>query len=113
MHEMAITQSVLDISLKAAEDAGATRIRKVRILMGEYSDVVPVVFREYFKIAAQGTAAEDAEIELKRVPVTVVCRQCGFSGHVDKRHIQCPECGSRDLRMTGGREFMVESLEAD
>lgn len=113
MHEMAITQSVLNIALEAAEQAGAKRITAIRIKMGEYSDVVPVVLRDYFAVAAQGTAAQGAVLELERLPVTMRCRSCHWQGRVDKRHIRCPDCGGTDLKLLTGREFYVESIEAE
>lgn len=113
MHEMAITQSVLNIALEAAGKAGATKITAIRIKMGEYCDVVPVVLRDYFAVAAMGTAAEGAVIELTRLSVTMRCRACHWQGRVDKRHIACPDCGGTDLQLLTGREFYVESIEAE
>ncbi|MBP3655590.1 MAG: hydrogenase maturation nickel metallochaperone HypA [Clostridia bacterium] len=113
MHEMAIVQSMLDIALRAGEDAGAKRIRTVRVKMGEYSDVVPVIMREYFAVAAKGTICEGAEIEIARIPVTMRCRACGWEGRVDRRRIVCGGCGGIALTLLTGREFFVESLEAE
>lgn len=113
MHEMAITQSVLNIALEAGKKAGAGRITAVRIRMGEYSDVVPSVLREYFAVAARGTPAEGAVIEIQRLPVTMRCRDCAWRGRVDKLRICCPRCGGTDLALLTGREFYVESLEAE
>ena len=41
------------------------------------------------------------------------CRACGWEGAVDKRHITCGGCGGVALTLLTGREFYVESLEAD
>ena len=113
MHEMAIVQSMLNIALRAGEDAGAKRVKEIRVKMGEFSDVVPVVIREYFAVAAKGTICEGAEIKITRIPVTMRCRTCGWQGGVDKRHIVCGGCGGTSLSLISGREFYVESLEAE
>lgn len=113
MHEMAITQSVLDITLKAAKDAGAKKVTTIRIKMGEYCDVVPAVMRDYFAVAAVGTLAEGAVLDIERKPVTVLCRTCRWQGVVDKRNLRCPDCGGTDLKLLTGREFYVESIEAE
>lgn len=113
MHEMAVTQSVLNIALEAGKNAGARRITAVRIKMGAYSDVVPAVLREYFAVAARGTMAEGADIQIQRLPVTMRCRACAWEGAVDKLHIRCARCGGTDLKLLTGREFYVESLEAE
>ena len=113
MHEMGVTQSVLKIALDAGERAGASRISAIQIRMGEYSDVVPAIFREYFAIAAAGTIASDAEIRISRVPVTMRCRECLWEGHVDRQDIRCGACGGTSLKLLTGREFVVDSLEAE
>ena len=113
MHEMAITEQVLKIVLAAANSGDATRVNKIRIVMGAYSDVVPQIMKEYFEIASKGSIAEGAEITFRRTPVTMMCRTCGWKGTVDKLHISCTACGSTDLKMITGREFYVESIDAD
>ena len=113
MHEMAITESVLKIALDAASGAGAGKIKIIRIVMGAYSDVVPEILKEYFTVASSGTAAEGAEITFRRVPVTMQCNSCGWKGEVDRLHLECAACGSTDLKMLTGREFYVESIDAD
>jgi hydrogenase nickel incorporation protein HypA/HybF len=113
MHEMAVTESVLNIALSEGKKAGAARITGIRICMGEYSDVVPAVLQEYFAVIAKGTMAQDAAIRFRRTPVTMRCRGCGWQGRVDKLHIRCAQCGGTDLALLSGREFYVESLEAE
>lgn len=113
MHEMGVIQNVLRITEDAAEKGNAKKILKIHIRMGEYSDVVPEILREYFEIAAKGTVAEGAEIVLSRVPAVMRCRTCHWEGPVKHGHVVCADCGSTDLTLISGREFIVESLEAE
>jgi hydrogenase nickel incorporation protein HypA/HybF len=113
MHEMAITQSILDIALSEAEKHGAARVQKIRICIGEYSGVVPQLIQEYYNIISEGTAAERAELVLTRIPVTIRCESCGAESRIDKRKVQCPQCGSTEIRLLTGREFYVDSLEVE
>lgn len=113
MHELAITQSILDISRKAAEEHGATRVKSVRIMLGEYSGVVPQCIQYYFDVISKGTVAEGALLDIRRLPVVIHCHGCGRDSTIDKRHIACPLCGNTDLKLLQGREFYIESLEAE
>lgn len=113
MHEMAITQSIYTIVLRAGTEAGVKKIHSLKIRMGDYSEIVPSLVQEYFAILAKGGIAEGAQIEFIRVPLTVRCRTCGWQGEIDKRHIACRNCGGTDLELKTGREFYVESIEAD
>ncbi len=113
MHELAITQSILDISLKAAQAHSARRIRAIRLTIGPFSGIVPECVQMYLDVLAKGTIAEGAKIEAVTVPLRVQCRACGQVSEIDRRHIACPACGSVDLHRLSGREFLVESLEED
>ena len=113
MHELSITQSILDISLKAAKEQHATRIRAIRLKIGAFSGVVPECVQMYLDVLAKGTPAEGAKIETETIPLRVQCRDCGATGEIDRRHIACPVCGSVNLHRISGREFLVDSLEVD
>ena len=113
MHEMAITQSIYNIALQAAQDAGAKQVHSLKIRIGDYSEIVPALVREYFSILAKGGIAEGARLDFIHVPLTVRCRACGWQGEIEKRHIACKNCGGTDLQLLTGREFYVESMEAD
>ena len=113
MHELAITQSILDISLQAAQAQHAQRIRAIRLTIGPFSGVVPECVQMYLDVLAKGTIAEGAKIEAKTLPLRVRCRTCGQEGEIDRRHIACPFCGGLDLQRLSGRELLVDNLEVD
>ena len=113
MHELAITQSILDISLKAAQAQHARRIRTIRLTIGPFSGVVPECVQMYLDVLARGTIAEGAKIEAKTLPLRVRCRTCGQESEIDRRHIACPFCGGLDLQRLSGRELLVDNLEVD
>lgn len=113
MHELAITQSILTISLRAAEEQHARRIRAIRLKLGAFSGVVPECVQLYLDVLAKGTIAEGARIEAERLPLRVRCNDCGQVSEIDRRHIACPACGSANLHRLSGREFLVDSLEVD
>lgn len=113
MHELAITQSILEIAQKAAAQHQVKRVREVRIKLGEYSGVVPQCIQYYFDVISKGTVAEGAELKMERLPILMRCETCGWEGQMDKHHIRCPACGGIQLKLLQGREFYVESLEVD
>lgn len=113
MHELAITQSILDIAQKAADEHGAKRVQSVRIMLGEYSGVVPQCIQYYFDVISKGTLAEGAVLDIRRLPVVIRCNSCGKESRIDRRHVACPLCASTDLKLIQGREFYIESLEVE
>ena len=113
MHELAITQSILDIAQKAAEEHGAKIVQSVRIMLGEYSGVVPQCIQYYFDVISKDTIAEGAVLDIHRLPVVIHCNSCQQESQIDRLHVSCPLCGSTDLKLIQGREFYIESLEVE
>ena len=77
MHELSITRSLLDQALAEADKHGAKRIGRIRLLLGEGGGVVPDCVRFYFDEMKKGTAAAEAGLEFKRVPLRIRCPKCG------------------------------------
>ena len=113
MHELAVTEQILDIALKAAKEQNAVRIRAIRVRMGPFAGIVPECVQMYLDVLAKGTMAEGAQVEARTAPLRVLCRECGRESEITREHIACPFCGSLRLKTLSGREFMVESLEVD
>ena len=116
MHEMSLVRSVVEIVTEEAEAAGAARVKKVHIVIGEGRDIVVDLFESLFRFLARGTVAESAEIVIDRKPYTVRCNACGNEFHlipVDKRTWTCPNCGAyKDYKLVSGMEFYISRIEA-
>ena len=113
MHELAITESIIEAAVSAAEKNGAEKILEIRLRIGEISGIVPDCILEYFDLASRGTIAEGAEIFFEKIPATISCRDCGYDGVISRGSYTCPQCGSAAFSLTGGREFYVESLKVE
>ncbi len=113
MHELAITQSILGIAQKAAAEHGATQVKSVRIMLGEYSGVVPQCIQYYFDVASKDTIAQGAVLDIRRLPVIIRCGTCGEESTIDKMHVVCPLCGGTEIKLIQGREFYIESIEVE
>ena len=111
MHELAITQSILDIALEHARKAGATRIGRINLVIGEMTGVAEECFRFYIGVVSRGTAAEEAELAVRRVPITARCRNCAEHFEVRDFRWTCPRCQSTGSDIIGGKELFVESIE--
>jgi hydrogenase nickel incorporation protein HypA/HybF len=61
MHEMGLAEGILAVALDVA---GAERIERVRVRVGELQRVAPESLRFCFELAAQDTAAANAVLEV-------------------------------------------------
>ncbi|MBR0139634.1 MAG: hydrogenase maturation nickel metallochaperone HypA [Firmicutes bacterium] len=113
MHELAITEGIMEVAVPAAEKSGAKRILEIRLKVGELSGVIPDCVCEYFSMISVGTIAEGAVIVSETIPASIECQDCGFKGRADRKLRGCPSCGSANIRITGGREYYVDSLKVE
>lgn len=63
MHEASLMRDLMARLLEIATARGARRVVTVTVRLGALSHMSPAHFREHFVQAAQGTVAEDAELE--------------------------------------------------
>ena len=117
MHEMSITQAMLDLAL---EHAKGDRITDIHLRVGNLSGIVPESVEFYFDYLSKGTPAEGAELVFRRVPARFSCRACGkeyeMAGQEPRSRYYgwvCPVCGELQPEVVGGKEFLVESIEVE
>ena len=113
MHELAVTQSVLEIALRHATKAGGRRITNIHLAMGELSTNLDESVQFYWDILAQGTAAEGATLHFRRVPALLQCRSCEAQYPLAGGELACPECGHAGAKILAGEEFSLEAIDVD
>ena len=113
MHELSVTQSILEIALDYALRNQAQKIIDIHLQIGEVSDFDDEWIQRYFDFVSKGTVAEGAKLRISRTPARLKCNQCSFLFPLDKAtwNTQCPSCNSKDCELISGREFRVEALE--
>lgn len=113
MHELAVTQSILDISLRHAEQAGAKRITDINLVVGKFSSIVDDSVQFYWDIIAKETIAQGAVLHFNRIPGEMTCGSCGHTFRPGDETFECPACSSAMVRITKGEEFRVESIDVE
>lgn len=114
MHELPVTQGILDVALNAAQQAGGYRITRIDLVIGELSSIVDDSIQFYFDILSRGTLAEGACMSIRREPAQATCQDCGFQWTVNIPLVpSCPSCQGHRFQVTGGRTFYVESIEVN
>ena len=110
MHELAITQSMLDIVLERAKESSAKKVGAINLVIGELSGFVEESVRFYFGFLAKDTIAEGAVLNFKPVPPRAQCRSCHNSFEIEEFDWSCPRCGGSDIEITAGKELSIESI---
>ncbi len=114
MHELPITQSLLEITLRHANAAGAARVTQIHVRIGQMSSVVDDSVQFYWGLIARDTCAQDATLVFERIPATFHCTECGATSTLQAAEdYVCPQCGSPDLMLDGGEELYIDSIEVE
>lgn len=110
MHELPVTQSVLDIVLRHASGA---RVTDVHLVIGELSAIVGDSVQFYWDMIAQGTPAEGARLHFRRVEARLSCMSCAHVYRPESGQLTCPNCGGAGAKIVSGEEFFVEAIDVE
>ena len=108
MHELAITQAVVDAVVART---GAVAIDRVRLEIGKLSGVVPDSVRFCFDLVADGTPLQGALLEIAEPPGRGRCRDCAAAFDVDDPIVLCPACDSANVEILAGRGLRIVSWD--
>ncbi len=107
MHELSITQSVVDAIV---ERSAGKKVTVVRLRVGRLSGFVPDAMRFCFELATDGTNLQGAALDIDEPPGVAHCRTCGEDFSLTDLILLCP-CGSADVEVLSGRELVVASVD--
>ena len=68
MHEMHLVKDLFEDVIKHAKDNDTSKITKVYVKMGEFTEINEEVLRFFFKEKGVGTILESAELSVEKSP---------------------------------------------
>ncbi|MCB9461954.1 MAG: hydrogenase maturation nickel metallochaperone HypA [Anaerolineaceae bacterium] len=110
MHELPVTESILNIALQYAERERATHITDLFLVIGDLSSIVDDSIQFYWDIISRDTLAEGAILHFERVPMQMACFDCGHTYRPKPGTLSCPGCGSTTVQVAGGEDFRLEAI---
>ena len=113
MHELSITQTMLELVLEQARQNGANKVQGINLVIGEMSGVVDDCVRFYFDFLSKETIAEGARLSFKRVVPKARCLECGKKFTLNGLDWTCPHCRTTRIDIVEGKELVLESIEVD
>ncbi|HNT55833.1 MAG TPA: hydrogenase maturation nickel metallochaperone HypA [Anaerolineaceae bacterium] len=111
MHELSVTESILNIASRHAEQAEARVVTDIHIVVGKLSSIVDDSVQFYWDLISEGTICAGAKLHFQRVPARLACQDCGTEFQLEAELIPCPHCGSVHIKVLTGEEFWLDSIE--
>ena len=124
MHEFSAACSIVDTAVEAAESNNATKVSVVHVEVGEFTFLLPEQLIFNFEIASRNSVLEGAELRIKTIKGRLKCNDCGFEGESEVdldvpnqiaafAPMKCPQCHGSSTKITGGKDFVITSIEAE
>ncbi len=113
MHEYPITEQIIKIAEKHCKEAGGEKVRKVSLVIGDYSGYVGDSVRMYFDLISEGTMCQGAQVEITHVKPKLKCPSCGELFEKKLLSFACPKCGTDGEPTKIGKEFYIDSIEVE
>lgn len=113
MHESLLAKDTLDLILQEAKANKASKVLKAKVKIADTEDISIESFKFHLKNYAQGTVAEDMEIEIEFIQIPIVCNDCGNKFYVDSHFYVCENCGSQNTYLGAEEGITIEYIDVD
>lgn len=113
MHELGITENIVNITLAKACEAQANKVIQINLVIGEMSGFVPDCIQFYFDTLSKDTITQGAVLHFELVPAQLRCRNCSTIFKPQDTLWSCPECEGQSVEIFKGRELYIESMEVE
>jgi hydrogenase nickel incorporation protein HypA/HybF len=113
MHELPVTESILEIALRHANQANARRITNLYLVIGQLASIVDDSVQFYCDIISKDTIADGAILHFHRLPAILLCLDCNHQFTPTGDGFSCPECSSYHVKVVSGDEFYMEAIDVE
>ena len=113
MHEISIIDELVVSLGKIAETEKLNSVSRIRLHIGKLRQVVPEVFQFFFAQAVKDSFLESAELDIRWIPVTIRCDDCGSVCEVEDNFFVCDKCKSFANTVMTGKELLIYSVEGE
>jgi Zn finger protein HypA/HybF involved in hydrogenase expression len=100
VHELGITQGIVDRAREAALAHAARRVAGLHLVMTPAADFTQDSIEMYFEmLTGDDELFRGAVLHFDRRPVAATCLSCGGEFSTEAPQPVCPQCGSRVVRL--------------
>ena len=114
MHELPITESIVEIAVRYGKEAKAKRVTDLYLIIGQLATVVDESVQFYWDIISKDTICEGARLHFERIPAQLLCLDCNIPYNIEHGGMTtCPQCDGIRVKVTQGEEFRLDSINIE
>jgi hydrogenase nickel insertion protein HypA len=111
MHETRYVNEIIGLLKEKIAEDDRNKTIVVNIKLSPFSHVTPECLEQAFLVMIEDKGFGDVRLNITSSPFRLLCNKCEKSYTGSKLVMECPHCGSTDLKVEKGAEFRVDSLE--
>jgi hydrogenase nickel incorporation protein HypA/HybF len=108
MHELSLCDAIVGTAEKHAE---GRPVKQVTVRIGHLRQVVPDALQFGWEVVTDSTSLKGTELVIEQIPAVVECKICAQQTTLDMPILCCGSCGSFEVLLLSGEEFLVVSME--
>lgn len=113
MHELAVTEQILNLALRHARDANASQVTDLHLQIGALSTIIDDSVQFYWDLISKDSLCQGATLHFERVPATLHCQACNVDYTLDGELTPCPHCNGIQVQILSGQEFKLTSIDIE
>lgn len=111
MREMSLAEDLCRQIQELAKKEKLCRVNRVKVDIGVLRMVEDKMLSFAFQTLSRGSIAENAQLEVCYVPVTMQCQDCKHCFEVQEQTYVCPSCDGTKLEFIKGKELLLTEIE--
>lgn len=110
MHEHGLADQVLDAILQQPDRPADARPTAVTVVVSELAGLTQEALQSALDHVCEHHALPPVHLTLETVELLGECQQCG-QVQVVSEDLQCPACGSDEVRLCAGETMLIRAVE--
>ncbi|MAU01617.1 MAG: hydrogenase maturation nickel metallochaperone HypA [Anaerolineaceae bacterium] len=113
MHELAVTEQILNLALRHAGEANASKVTDLYLEIGALSSIIDDSVQFYWDIISQDSLCQGATLHFNHVPAQLHCQDCDQVYTLEHELTPCPHCDGIHVKIISGQEFQLTSIDIE
>jgi hydrogenase nickel incorporation protein HypA/HybF len=114
MHELSIVEALIEQVQREVRRSGQQgRVLGLALSIGRLSGVNCDSIRFAFEVLSPGTLVEGARVGIREPKAVCSCQNCHARTELDELVAECPRCHSGEIRIEGGRDLLLETIDVE
>jgi hydrogenase nickel incorporation protein HypA/HybF len=113
MHELAVTQSLLETASDYAKRNNAKRVIALNLIIGDLSGIIDESVQFYWDFVSKDTICAESQLSFDHREAIMKCLSCGNEFEMGDELTPCAKCNSANIKVISGDEFRLDSIEIE